>query len=60
MTRYRWVICGLLFAATTINYLDRSVLNVIAPDLQKQLGWTDTQYGDINAMFPMAYAIGFC
>ncbi len=59
MTRYRWVICGLLFAATTINYLDRSVLNVVAPELQKKIGWTDTQYGDINAMFTFAYAIGF-
>jgi len=59
MTRYRWVICALLFFATTINYLDRAVLNVIAPDLQKRIGWTDTQYGDMNAMFTTAYAIGF-
>jgi ACS family hexuronate transporter-like MFS transporter len=58
-TNYRWVICGLLFAATTINYLDRSVLNVIAPDLQAKVGWTDTQYGDINAAFTFAYALGF-
>lgn len=57
--RFRWVICGLLFLATTINYLDRSVLNVIAPELQKTIGWTDTQYGDINAAFTLAYAIGF-
>lgn len=56
---FRWVICGLLFLATTINYLDRSVLNVIAPELQKTIGWTDTQYGDINAAFTLAYAIGF-
>ena len=56
---YRWVICALLFLATTINYLDRSVLNVVAPNLQKAIGWTDTQYGDINAAFTLAYAIGF-
>src|SRR5438552_2892043 len=58
-SNYRWWICALLFFATTINYVDRSVLNVVAPDLQKKIGWTDTQYGDINAAFTMAYAIGF-
>ena len=57
--RYRWVICALLFFATTINYVDRGVLGVLAPSLQKEIGWTDTQYGDINAAFSLAYAIGF-
>src|SRR5215218_1040192 len=57
--RFRWVVCGLLFFATTINYVDRGVLGVLAPDLQKRIGWTDTQYGDINAAFSLAYAIGF-
>src|SRR4051794_9047142 len=56
---YRWVICGLLFFATTINYVDRGVLGVLAPELQETIGWTDTQYGDINAAFSLAYAIGF-
>ena len=42
---YRWVICALLFAATTINYVDRGVLGVLAPELEKSIGWTDTQYG---------------
>src|SRR5258705_9322639 len=56
---YRWVICGLLFFATTINYIDRAVLGVLAPDLQKKFAWTDTQYGDINMAFSAAYAIGF-
>jgi ACS family hexuronate transporter-like MFS transporter len=58
-SRYRWVICGLLFAATTINYVDRSVLNVIEPALQQKIGWTATEYGNINAAFTLAYAIGF-
>ncbi len=58
-SRYRWVICALLFAATTINYLDRSVLNVIEPALQQKIGWTATQYGNINAAFTIAYALGF-
>lgn len=56
---HRWVICSLLFAATTINYIDRSVLNVLAGTLQKEIGWTDTEYGDINAAFNLAYALGF-
>jgi ACS family hexuronate transporter-like MFS transporter len=56
---YRWVICVLLFFATTINYVDRGILGVLAPDLQRELGWTDTEYGDINAAFSLAYALGF-
>ncbi|MCA1686081.1 MAG: MFS transporter, partial [Planctomycetia bacterium] len=58
-TRYRWVICGLLFFATTVNYVDRGVLGVLEPELKKTIRWTDTQYGDINAAFSLAYAIGF-
>lgn len=61
-TNYRWMICGLLFAATTINYLDRSILTVISDDLKdpiKGIGWTDYQYGLINAGFSLAYGIGF-
>lgn len=56
---FRWVICGLLLAATTINYLDRSTLNVLAKTLQDEIKWTDVEYGDINAAFQIAYAIGF-
>src|SRR5262245_57578228 len=55
----RWVVCALLFFATTINYVDRGVLGVLAPDLQKTIGWTDTQYGDINAAFQFAYMLGY-
>jgi ACS family hexuronate transporter-like MFS transporter len=56
---FRWVICSLLFFATTINYVDRNVLNVLATDLQKEIRWSDTDYGDINAAFYFAYALGF-
>lgn len=56
---FRWVICALLLAATTINYLDRSALNVLAKTLQDQIHWSDVEYGDINAAFQIAYAIGF-
>jgi ACS family hexuronate transporter-like MFS transporter len=58
MTRYRWVICALLFFATTINYMDRQVLNFLAPTLQKDIGWNEAQYGWINAAFTFAYAGG--
>lgn len=56
---YRWIICALLFFATTINYVDRAVLSVLEPELEKVVGWTATQYGNINASFTLAYAIGF-
>ena len=38
--RYRWVICALLFVATTINYIDRQVIGLLKPDLQQQFAWT--------------------
>ena len=56
---YRWVICALLFFATTINYVDRSVFGVLEPTLKEAIGWTATEFGDINAQFNLAYAIGF-
>jgi MFS transporter, ACS family, hexuronate transporter len=57
--RYRWRICALLFFATTINYMDRSVLGVLAPTLQyKVFNWSDSQYAWINIWFKIAYAAG--
>ncbi|HEY2842022.1 MAG TPA: MFS transporter [Bryobacteraceae bacterium] len=55
---YRWRICALLFFATTINYIDRQVLGVLAPYLQPIIGWNEIQYGYIVAAFQGAYAIG--
>ena len=57
--RMRWGICALLFFATTINYVDRSVLGILAPTLRTEIGWTDVEYGRISAAFTLAYAIGF-
>jgi ACS family hexuronate transporter-like MFS transporter len=57
--RLRWTVCALLFFATTINYVDRSVLGILAPTLRSEIGWTDGQYGQISAAFTLAYAIGF-
>ncbi len=56
--RYRWVICALLFFATTINYIDRQVLGILAPLLQKEIGWNEIEYGYIVTAFQAAYAIG--
>ena len=56
--RYRWVICALLFFATTINYVDRQVLGILAPELQKSIGWNEAEYGYIVTAFQAAYAIG--
>jgi MFS transporter, ACS family, hexuronate transporter len=56
---YRWRICALLFLATTINYMDRSILGVLGPTLQyKVFHWTDKDYAAINIAFKAAYAIG--
>jgi ACS family hexuronate transporter-like MFS transporter len=55
---FRWRICGLLFAATTINYIDRQVLGVLAPDLGRIIGWNEIEYGYIVTAFQAAYAIG--
>ena len=58
MSRYRWRICALLFAATTLNYVDRGVLGVLAPDLSERFGWKEIDYSQIVTAFQIAYAIG--
>ncbi|MHB8579981.1 MAG: MFS transporter, partial [Ignavibacteriaceae bacterium] len=55
---YRWTVCALLFFATTINYIDRQVLGILAPVLQKDIGWNEIDYGYIVTAFTGAYAIG--
>jgi ACS family hexuronate transporter-like MFS transporter len=55
---YRWTICALLFLATTINYLDRQVLGILAPLLQDELGWSQAEYGWIVIAFQGAYGLG--
>ena len=55
---YRWSVCALLFFATTIIYVDRQALGILAPLLQKDIGWNEIQYGYIVAAFTAAYAIG--
>ncbi|MEO8852927.1 MAG: MFS transporter [Ginsengibacter sp.] len=56
--RYRWTICSLLFFATTINYLDRSVISLLKNDLEIRFKWTESDYSDIVIAFQVSYAIG--
>ncbi len=57
-SRFRWTICALLFLATTINYIDRQVLSILAPELQRSIGWNEIHYGYMVTAFQGAYAVG--
>jgi ACS family hexuronate transporter-like MFS transporter len=57
--KVRWVVCGLLFLAVVLSYVDRQVLSVLKPTLQKQYGWTETGYGDVVFWFQAAYGLGY-
>ncbi len=56
--RYRWLVCALLFFATTVNYMDRQILSLLKPLLDNELKWTNAEFGMINAAFQAAYGIG--
>lgn len=57
-TNYRWVICMMLFVATTVNYMDRQVLSLTWKDfISPEFGWTDNDYGTITACFSIVYAV---
>jgi MFS transporter, ACS family, hexuronate transporter len=55
---YRWLICALLFFASTINYVDRQVIGILEKDLRTFIGWSQVDYGNIVAAFNAAYALG--
>ena len=58
ISNFRWVICALLFFATTVNYLDRQVLSLTWKDfISPEFGWTDNDYGTITAVFSIIYAL---
>jgi MFS transporter, ACS family, hexuronate transporter len=56
--RYRWVVCGLLFYAATVNYADRNVIALLKPTLQGQFHWSEIDYSNIIFTFQAAYAVG--
>ncbi len=57
--RFRWIICGLLFAATALNYVDRQIIGILQPQLAQQFHWSETDYGNIVFWFQLAYALGY-
>lgn len=57
--RYRWSIIALLFLATTVNYIDRTMLGLLKPSLAAELKWSEDDYGNIVTAFQAAYAFGF-
>jgi ACS family hexuronate transporter-like MFS transporter len=56
---FRWFIVGLLLLATTINYIDRQILALLKPTLDRELGWTNQQYGYVNSAFQATYAFSY-
>ena len=56
---YRWVVCALLFFATTINYIDRQVIGLLKPTLATEFHWTEVDYGYIVMAFAAMYALGY-
>ncbi|GAA4447858.1 MFS transporter [Ravibacter arvi] len=56
---YRWFVCGLLFFATTINYIDRQIIGFLKPTLEVEFNWTESDYARIVMIFSACYALGF-
>ncbi len=59
ITKFRWVIVGLLFAAMVINYVDRQTIGLLKADLSKEFGWSETDYADTVFWFQASYAIAY-
>ena len=57
--RFRYTILGLLFLATTINYIDRQIIGLLKPTLEEEFSWTEKDYGNIVFWFQSMYAIGY-
>jgi ACS family hexuronate transporter-like MFS transporter len=58
MRNYRWFVVVLLLAATTINYLDRQIIGLLKPLLEKEFAWSETDFARIVMVFTAAYAVG--
>jgi len=58
-SRFRWFIVALLLAATTINYMDRQIMALLKPILDRELGWSNEQYGYVNSAFQATYAASY-
>ena len=58
LKNYRWIVLGLIFFATCINYLDRQIIGLLKPILEKEFDWSETDFARIVMAFTAAYAIG--
>ncbi len=58
-TKYRWVICGLLFTLVALSYIDRLIIGILKKPIGQELGWSEVDYGNIAAAFSFAYAFGY-
>ena len=56
---WRWWLCGLLFAATALSFLDRQVLSVLAPVVTRELGMSSLEYSHVTTAFLVSYAVMF-
>jgi MFS transporter, ACS family, hexuronate transporter len=56
---FRWVVCALIFFATTINYIDRQVIGLLKPELEKVFNWDEDDYSKIVMAFTASYALGY-
>jgi ACS family hexuronate transporter-like MFS transporter len=54
----RWIVLGVIFCATTINYMDRFIVGVLKPTIVAELRWSETDYANVIFCFQLAYAIG--
>ena len=58
-SRLRWWICGWLFAATVVNYIDRQVFSILSVSMQRDIGWSELEYGRIVIAFQISYALTY-
>jgi ACS family hexuronate transporter-like MFS transporter len=58
-SNYRYTILGLLFLATTINYIDRQIIGLLKPTLEREFAWTEVDYANVVFWFQVMYAIGY-
>ena len=56
---YRWIVCGILFAATVLNYIDRQTIGFLQPAMSAEYGWRPEDYADTVKWFMVAYAAGY-
>lgn len=57
--KVRWIVCGLLFFSIVVNYLHRQIISILKPELSRELGWSEVDYGMIAAAWSFAYAFGY-